>query len=93
MIIKQELRPCYIKGRKALFHKWSINYINHTSVEVGIIEYDNGVVTECYPHEIRFVDRKLNDFSFAFSFDEEIIRLQKLDADEELVRIQKLGAL
>jgi len=26
-------------------------------IDVAIIEYEDGVVTECYPHEVRFTDK------------------------------------
>jgi hypothetical protein len=31
---------------------------------VGIIEYEDGVVTECYPHEIKFTDTKIKEYCF-----------------------------
>jgi hypothetical protein len=66
-----------VKDRKALFHKWSdISKIVEPSLmvgghnggvfknTVGIIEYEDGVVTECYPYEIKFVDRNFNKYWF-----------------------------
>lgn len=77
IFVKAELRPCIVKERKALFHKWSENsHIVQPSImvgghsggviktTVGIIEYENGVVTECYPYEIKFVDNKLIEYCF-----------------------------
>lgn len=66
------LRPCsLVSGREAVFHKWiekarivdpspmmgghDGGVIRYT---VGIVEYENGEVHECYPTEIRFTDRK-----------------------------------
>jgi hypothetical protein len=75
--IKIELRPCIVKGRKALFHKWSdkSNIVPPSpmigghdggvlKLTVGIIEYEDGVITECYPYEIRFVDAKFTEYCF-----------------------------
>lgn len=75
--IEMELRPCIVKNRKALFHKWNEKshivepspmigghvggVIKHT---VAIIEYEDGVVTECYPYEIKFTDNKFVEFYF-----------------------------
>lgn len=65
-----DLRKCTIKERIAYFHKWSDKsqiippspmvgghnggVLMHT---VAIIEYEDGVITECYPHEIKFIDK------------------------------------
>jgi hypothetical protein len=77
IIIETELRPCIVKDRKALFHKWSdksrivepspmIGGHNGGILKytVGIIEYEDGVVTECYPHEIKFTDTKIKEYCF-----------------------------
>lgn len=77
-ITKSEYRTCLVKEQKALFHMWE--EIDHSSkylfnpakgVEpigekfvVGIIEFENGQVTECYPYEIRFTDNKFNEYYF-----------------------------
>lgn len=75
--IRAELRTCIVKGRKALFHKWSDkSSIVEPSPMVGrhkggvvkyttaIIEYEDGIVTECYPYEVKFVDKKTDDYNF-----------------------------
>lgn len=68
-----ELRPCLVKDKKALFHKW-VEYsdVVAPSIMVGgapggvikctfaIVEYENGEVHRHYPEEIRFSDRKEN---------------------------------
>lgn len=65
-----EYRPCIIKGRPALFHRWeeksgiigpSPMIEGLLKLTVAIIEYEDGVVTECYPHEIRFCDHKFEE--------------------------------
>lgn len=74
-IIGSEYRPCMIKGRKALFHRWedkaqvynpmSIGQIpGQLKQTVGIVEYEDGTVHECYPGEIRFCDNKLQEYCF-----------------------------
>lgn len=71
--IKVELRPCIVKDRKALFHKWSQSnrvvmtgeVITHVIKNtIAIIEYENGAVTECYPYEIKFTDNKHREYCF-----------------------------
>ncbi len=66
------MRTCEVKGRKAIFHKWQDKaWVVAPSPMIGgapggqmmitlaIIEYEDGVVTECYPHEIRFTDKEV----------------------------------
>ena len=71
-----EYRPCIVKGRKALFHRWEDKseirdaVLRGTSSGVlkgtlAIIEYEDGNVTECYPYEVRFCDGLINEYSFA----------------------------
>lgn len=75
--VQKELRPCMVKKRKALFHRWSDKSEivspspmigGHSGgvirLTVGIVEYEDGVVTECYPYEIRFLDSKHREYSF-----------------------------
>ncbi len=61
------MRPCEVKGRKATFHKWShkawvidagSNHRQSSRWPDGIrrcnhLEYEDGVVTECYPYEVK----------------------------------------
>lgn len=67
----KSLRPCIVASNKAYFHKWinkskivdpSPMIGGHrggvVSFTVGIIEYEDGVVHECNPYEIRFTDNK-----------------------------------
>lgn len=67
--VRLEARPCYYKGRKAVFHKWSqFSNIIPPSPMIGghgggvvsgtraIIETANGVVLEVQPMEIQFAD-------------------------------------
>ena len=63
--IKPELRPCLVKGEKALFHHWvHIHDICKNEYEVGIVEYENGEVEEVTPNNIKFCDNKITQYSF-----------------------------
>jgi hypothetical protein len=77
IISTSEYRPCWIKGRKALFHRWeekrwvlepSIMAGGHAggqmSITLAIIEYEDGTVHEAYPYEIVFCDNKIDQYCF-----------------------------
>lgn len=69
VLITNEKRPCYIDGKRALFHGWSdraeavdaspfigghpAGFVKWT---VGIVEYEDGTVQEIAPTNIRFAD-------------------------------------
>lgn len=66
-----KLRPCLVNGKKALFHTWSnksqivepsplMGGHNGGVLEytVGIIEYEDGQVSECIPSYIKFINSK-----------------------------------
>lgn len=74
---KSEYRPCYVRGKKALFHKWedkseivspSILKGGHAGGVIratfAIVEFENGVVGEVYPHEIKFADNLIKEYAF-----------------------------
>lgn len=67
-----ELRKCIVKGRPAYFHRWSdTSQIvppspmvgGHNggviSCTLGIIEYEDGHVQECYPSDIKFTNKPM----------------------------------
>lgn len=69
---QMSLRPCMIGDKKALFHCWAMRYElvgasplrgghpgGQLSQLFGIVEFENGVVAELVPQEIRFVDTDL----------------------------------
>lgn len=73
IIMKCELRPCIVEGRKALFHSWqrSVDYIpplkgkhlgGTTEYIIGIIELENGAIEKVFPEEIRFIDNKVKSY-------------------------------
>lgn len=77
MEIQQELRPCMVNDKKALFHMWeqcseilapSIMVGGHNggvlNYVMGIIETETGEIKSVHPHSIRFVDNKIQDYYF-----------------------------
>lgn len=67
-----EYRPCYVNGRRALFHRW-VNTANPSlprGVEAtdekaryfqhrsthALVEYEDGFMARVWPQDIRFVD-------------------------------------
>lgn len=63
--IKTELRPCLVKGKKALFHKWvHTKNLFGQEFEVGIVEFIDGPVEEVTPDNIRFCDGKAKEYIF-----------------------------
>jgi hypothetical protein len=65
------LRPCIVGGKMAVFHRWAdkAHVIppgrtvgSHSGGQmrflVGIVEYEDGTVCECYPYEIKFTDKE-----------------------------------
>lgn len=78
-----EYRPCYVEGKKALFHKWedrseivspSIMKGGHAGGvirgTIAIVEFENGVVGEVYPHKIKFADNLIKEYAFNEEKDE-----------------------
>ena len=74
IVISQEIeyRPCYVNGRKALFHRW-VNTANPTAPKgvdpddervrffqhrstTALVEYEDGIVARVWPQELRFAD-------------------------------------
>ena len=64
--IKQELRPCYAYGKKALFHLWiKKKDVLINDYVVGLVEYENGVVAEASINNIIFCDNKIKEYYFS----------------------------
>ena len=70
-----EYRPCLVAGRKALFHRWAPKAELRMASALGapgwqlcqlfgIVEYEDGQVSEVYPDKIRFLDNKLAGYNF-----------------------------
>lgn len=75
IIIKHELRPCIVHGKKALFHEWShVSQIREAMLRgsvsgvvsdtYGIVEYENGTVERVFPFDIKFTDGKIKEYCF-----------------------------
>ena len=64
--IKQEKRPCYINGKKALFHLWikKKDLIMQNEYVDGLVEFIDGTVEEIRANKIRFCDNKIREYIF-----------------------------
>lgn len=72
-ITHSEYRPCIVKGKKGLFHRWSdiANYlrpakgraygqqVKHT---MAIVEFDDGTLKEVSPYAIKFIDNYVDRY-------------------------------
>ena len=63
--IKQELRTCYINGKKALFHLWikKKDILANEYID-GLVEFEDGTVEEVRANNIRFCDNKMKEYVF-----------------------------
>lgn len=68
---ENEYRPCYVQGRKALFHRWAntarpalprgvepgenARYFQQRTTH-GIVEFEDGTVERVWPQDIQFAD-------------------------------------
>lgn len=71
-IIAPELRPCWVKGRRALFHRWTDSArpvvprglpeletadLRYQLWNVhGVVEYEDGTLGRVWPYEIQFAE-------------------------------------
>lgn len=64
--IKQELRPCFINGKKALFHLWikKKDIVMQSEHIKGLVEFADGIVEEIEAEKIRFCDYKTREYAF-----------------------------
>lgn len=63
--INSEYRPCIVRNKKALFHKWvHTKDLLGQEFEVGLVEYENGQIGETTPNSIKFCDAKLDEYCF-----------------------------
>lgn len=76
-ITSNEYRPCLVGNKKALFHRWNefnkpvpggITPIDPPPGQIkytlGLVEYSDGQVEEVAPHKIKFIDNKMQEYSF-----------------------------
>ena len=59
-IQKAIYRPCYVNGRKALFHKW----ITHDLIDYAIVEFEDGTADIAYMQCVRFVPLNFKKYGF-----------------------------
>jgi hypothetical protein len=68
---ESEYRPCYVNGRKALFHRWvntarpqlpkgqelseNARFFQFRTTH-GLVEYEDGTMDQVWPRDIKFVD-------------------------------------
>lgn len=64
--IESEVRPCYVEGKKALFHKFSHEKspIFNDEYDFAIVEYEDGKIDKVSPKKITFCDGKINQYAF-----------------------------
>lgn len=75
---KTTMRPCLVKGKKCLFHRWverrwtvgaSPLRGGHPgglcAVTMALVEDENGQIMEVYPLEVRFIDDLIQEYVFS----------------------------
>lgn len=75
--VENILRPCFVDGKEALFHRWadystvvgeSALLSGHSAGEIkrtyAIVEYEDGTVAEVEPSKIKFATGIFNQYSF-----------------------------
>lgn len=72
LIKTSEYRPCIVKGKKAIFHRWEEKQKNDKLTlseiikeTVGIVEFEDGKVKEVFPPHIKFCDNKIDEYYFS----------------------------
>lgn len=69
--IRCETRPCYVNGRKAIWHKWvDASQIVPPAIALGghsggvvrdtlaLVEYEDGEVAKVYAEKVKFADHR-----------------------------------
>ena len=49
--------------KKCLFHTWGLEELekeNPISVSIAIVELENGIITTCYPWQVKFLENHEN---------------------------------
>ena len=85
IVIKIDYRPCYVNGKKALFHKWCENaqplepspsILGHKGGQLwhtlGLVEVEDGSVKFVDPYCIKFCDNLISHYYFKEEFKNEI---------------------
>lgn len=55
-ILRWDLRPCWVNGKKALFHSWG--------QPQAIVEYEDGTVGLVMPCEVKFADEMVSQYTY-----------------------------
>lgn len=76
-------RPCFVDGKKALFHRWTA----YNVIDYAIVEYEDGTVDIVHPQSIRFVSGKVEEF-INKRYDERITNLT-LELFKEMQKAQE----
>ena len=58
-----EYRPCYVAGRKALFHRWE-DYGDQFKKTLAIVEFEDGTVDAVNPKLLKFVPGIMENYTF-----------------------------
>lgn len=80
MVVK--LRPCLVKGKKHLFHRWDHRAWTvgesalrggpaggQCSMVLAVVEDEYGQVHEVYPRDVRFLDDRIKEYDFGGEMD------------------------
>jgi hypothetical protein len=64
----RDLRPCLVKGQKALFHCWEFrSQLTHDGLAhstLAIVELESGQVVEYLPRDVAFCDGMIAQYAF-----------------------------
>lgn len=77
LVQSNDYRPCYVNGKKALFHKW-VDYAKPVPPSVlpfgdpggqmrytyALVEFENGQISLIDPLNIKFDSSLLNEYAF-----------------------------
>ena len=60
IVVRAELRPCYVRKRKCLFHMW----VQRDGEEYGLVEDETGMVMLVIFRKIKFADDAVSEYCF-----------------------------
>lgn len=106
-IIEPEVRPCWVKGKRALFHRWAdsarpVAPKGQPEVETdlryqlwhvhGIVEYEDGTIDRVWPYYIQFAENPaFKEYAWE-QMEEERDRAVMLEVERELdEQLEALG--
>lgn len=59
-IQNETYRPCFVDGRKALFHRWTA----YNVIDYAIVEFEDGTADIAYMQCVRFVPLDFEKYGF-----------------------------